>query len=202
MKIELEKYNPEWQNQFEKIKIELIENIRFLHPHIEHIGSTSIKGFSAKPIIDILIGLERSDLLDEAINPLLEQDYVYYPIFNETMPYRRFFIKHKEKSNHLNIIKGEKDIPQSTEEHNLRLAHIHILTYNSEHWVRHIAFRNYLREHLSVQKEYQKLKENLSTKEWTDGNDYNKAKDSFIKTEEKKAINWYNKTTNRQQGLQ
>lgn len=196
MKIELQKYNPEWENEFKNIKAELIKKIGFVNPHIEHIGSTSINGLSAKPIIDILIGLENSDLLDEVINPLLEQDYVYYPVFNEMMPYRRFFVKHKNKThlNTINIINNEKDIPKSTEEHNSRLAHIHILIYNSEHWLRHIAFRNYLRAHLSIQKEYQKLKEELSMKNWLDGNDYNKAKNDFIKIEEKKAIDWYIKT--------
>lgn len=200
MKIELERHNPEWEKQFKDIKEELVKKIGFANPHIEHIGSTSIDGLSAKPIIDILIGLERSDLLDEVINPLLEQDYVYYPVFNEMMPYRRFFVKHKSKARYLsipNVINNEQHIPKSTEEHNARLAHIHILTYNSEHWTRHIAFRDYLKEHLDVRKEYQKLKEELSTKDWLDGNDYNKAKDSFIKTEEKKAIDWYNKATNR-----
>lgn len=200
MKIELERHNPEWENQFKSIKEELVKKIGFVNPQIEHIGSTSIDGLSAKPIIDILIGLERSDLLDEVIHPLLEQDYVYYPVFNEMMPYRRFFVKHTSKAGHLsipNVINNEQDIPKSTEEHSARLAHIHILSYNSEHWIRHIAFRDYLREHLDVRKEYQKLKEELSIKDWLDGNDYNKAKDSFIKTEEKKAIDWYNKTTDR-----
>lgn len=200
MKIELEKYSPFWKDQFGDIKTELIEKIGFLNPHIEHIGSTSIEGLSAKPIIDILIGLEHFDLIQEVINPLLEINYVYYPIFNEIMPYRRFFIKHKSETNQLkilNIINNEQDVPKSTEEHNLRLAHIHILTHNSEHWIRHIAFRDYLIAHLSVQKEYQELKEKLSTKDWSDGNDYNRAKNDFIKAEEKKAIDWYIKTTNR-----
>lgn len=200
MKIELERYNPEWENHFITIKAELIKEIGFLKPHIEHIGSTAINGLSAKPIIDILIGLEHSDLLDAVINPLLQQDYIYYPVFNEIMPYRRFFLKHKNKTEYLtnpNIISNQQDIPKSTEEHNLRLAHIHVLTYNSEHWIRHIAFRNYLREHSNVLKDYQTLKEELSTRDWIDGSDYNKAKDDFIKTEEKKAIDWYSKTINR-----
>lgn len=200
MKIELEKYSPFWKDQFGDIKTELIEKIGFLHPRIEHIGSTSVEGLSAKPIIDILIGLERFELLQEVINPLLEINYVYYPVFNEIMPYRRFFIKHKNEAyplKMLNIVNSERDIPKSTEEHNSRLAHIHVLTYNSEHWIRHIAFRDYLKEHLSVQKEYQELKEKLSAKDWSDGNDYNKAKNNFIKIEEKRAIDWYIETTNR-----
>jgi hypothetical protein len=52
------------------------------------------------------------------------------------MPYRRFFIKHKSQADHfkiLNIVNNKQDVPKSTQEHNLRLAHIHILTYNSQH---------------------------------------------------------------------
>ena len=36
-------------------------------------------------------------------------------------------------------------------------------------------------------------KKQLSLKDWKDGNEYNDAKDSFIKTEEAKAILWYRK---------
>ncbi|MFA4870114.1 MAG: GrpB family protein [Pedobacter sp.] len=63
---------------------------------------------------------------------------------------------------------------------------------NSEHWMRHIAFRDYLRTHPEIRAEYQQLKEELSTQEWKDGNEYNEAKDSFIKTVEQKAVKWYN----------
>lgn len=200
MTIELEEHKPEWEEQFENLKAELIDIIGFTDPHVEHIGSTAVKRLLAKPIIDILIGLESTSLLDEVVKPLIDHGYIYYPIYNNLMPYRRFFVKHRSKVHRLNIpktINDEKDIPNTTEEHNLRLAHIHVLKYNSDHWVRHIAFRNYLREHPNVQREYRRLKEVLRTNEWSDGNDYNKAKDTFIKTEEKKAIDWYTKTTER-----
>ncbi|MOA08135.1 dephospho-CoA kinase/protein folding accessory domain-containing protein [compost metagenome] len=75
--------------------------------------------------------------------------------------------------------------------HAHRIAHVHVLPFGSEHWIRHIAFRDYLRVHPAIKDEYQKLKEQLSTMEWKDGNDYNDAKDSFIKREERKAIKWY-----------
>jgi len=58
--------------------------------------------------------------------------------------------------------------------------------------MRHIAFRDYLRTHPEIRAEYQQLKEELSTQEWKDGNEYNEAKDSFIKTVEQKAVKWYN----------
>lgn len=200
MKIELEQHNPLWKDQFGTIKTELAEKISFLHLHIAHIGSTAVPGLPAKPIIDILIGLEHSHLLGEVINPLLELGYTYYPVFNEMLPYRRFFVKHNTKADRLKMLKvidQEQAIPKSTEEHNLRLAHIHVLKYNSEHWIRHIAFRDYLIAHTSVQEAYQKLKEKLRTKEWADGNAYNKAKNEFIKTEERRAVDWYINTANR-----
>ena len=180
MKIKFEKYNPNWQSDFEKLKDELSELIGFINPKIEHIGSTSVDGLSAKPIIDILIGMNDESDLERTIIPLIDNDYAYYEEYNKNMPYRRFFVKHKTLS-----------IPNA-DEYNNRLAHIHILPYNSEHWIRHIAFRDYLRTHQTVKNQYQKTKEQLSNKEWRDGNEYNEAKDTFLKEEERKAVNWYN----------
>jgi len=194
MKIIFEKYNPKWINDFENIKNELLELIGFVNPRIEHIGSTSVEGLSAKPIIDILVGVSSEENLEEPIIPLTNNNYIYYERFNREMPYRRFFIKHKINPIIFSLpqIITEKDkIVESTEERSSRLAHIHIMPINSEHWIRHIAFRDYLKTHPHIKNQYQSLKELLSNKEWTDGNEYNTAKNHFIKTEENKAINWY-----------
>lgn len=194
MKIRLEQYNPNWSGDFEKIKKELIELIGFINPQIEHIGSTSVENLSAKPIIDILIGVSDESDLEKTITPLTSNDFVYYERYNKDMPYRRFFVKHKINPQNLSIplvITDKDSLPASTEEHNYRLAHIHILPYDSEHWIRHIAFRDYIRTHPIIKNEYQQLKEQLCTREWRDGNEYNEAKDKFIKTEESNAIIWY-----------
>lgn len=194
MKIRFEKFNKNWADEFENIKLELLKTIGFLKPKIEHIGSTSIKELSAKPIIDILVGLSSEEELDKTIEPLLNQNLVYYEKFNKDMPYRRFFVKYKTNPNELSIpkiITENESIPSNIDEHNHRLAHIHILTVDSEHWIRHIAFRDYLRTFPEIKLEYQKLKENLSEKEWIDGTEYNRAKNDFIKLEEEKAINWF-----------
>lgn len=194
MKITFEKYNPLWKKQFETIKNELKDSIGFLNPHIEHIGSTSVEGLSAKPVIDIMIGVKNEEELDK-VPPLLQgQDYVYYRKYNEDMPYRRFFIKLTDQPQHLGfpeIIEAGDEIPEGIHDHKLRIAHIHVIPTSSEHWLRHIAFRDYLRTHPEVKNEYQQLKEYLSEKEWYDGNDYNEGKDPFIKREERKAVEWY-----------
>lgn len=196
MKIKLKEHNVAWSEKFHEIKSELLELIGFLDFQVEHIGSTSIEGLSAKPIIDILLGLKDENDLDKTVKPLIHKGYIHYELYNENMPYRRFFVKHRDGySNPLvpKIITHEHLAPMSTEEHNNRVAHIHILPLDSEHWTRHIAFRDYLIENPTIKAEYQKLKEELKSKEWRDGNEYNAAKNAFIKEEERKAIIWYNK---------
>ncbi|WES95811.1 GrpB family protein [Chryseobacterium arthrosphaerae] len=194
MKITFEKYNPSWKEQFESIRNELEENTGFLNPQIEHIGSTSVEGLSAKPIIDIMIGVQNDEDLDK-IPPLLKgKNYVYYEKYNGEMPYRRFFIKLTDYPQNLGlpeIIHQGDEIPEKMHDHKLRIAHIHTIPVSSEHWLRHIAFRDYLRTHPEVRNEYQKIKERLSMQEWHDGNDYNEGKDPFIKKEEQKAVRWY-----------
>lgn len=196
MKIAFEKYNPKWAIDFKIIKEELLQLIGFLNPRIEHIGSTSVEGLSAKPIIDILVGVNDETDLEKTISPLLNNNhnYIYYECFNEIMPYRRLFTKFKINPEELSIpkiIKDRNKIPASTEEFKCRLSNIHILSYDSEHWIRHIAFRDYLRVHPDIKNQYQSLKEELIKQEWRDVPEYNGGKDKFIKTEEKKAIDWY-----------
>lgn len=195
MNIHLETYDPLWKQHFEALREELASLLGSPEPKIEHIGSTSVEGLSAKPIIDLLIGVADQARLDQVIAPLMNKGYVYYEQYNQDMPYRRFFVKHKVSPESLGLPAIYRDtdiIPATTEEHDQRLAHIHVLPYVSEHWIRHIAFRDYLRTHPVVKQQYQALKEKLVLQEWADGNAYNQAKDDFLKREEQKAIDWYN----------
>ena len=194
MKIIVENYNSDWNKEFEQLKSQLLHLLGFLNPAIEHILSTSVNGLSAKPVIDILVGLNSEADLDRTIEPMLRENFVYYACYNEVMPYRRFFVKHRVNPKKLSVpqIISERDrIPATSEEIQQRLAHIHILRVNSEHWLRHIAFREYLRAFPEIRTQYQQLKENLGEQDWKDGNDYNSAKNDFIKAEETNALNWY-----------
>src|SRR5690606_17563066 len=95
----------------------------------------------------------------------------------------------KAKDDHLNrkYAVGRAD----TQDHTLRKAHIHVLPRNSPHWQRHIAFRDYLQTHPTVKEEYQALKEKLTKQVWRDGNEYNEAKNAFIKVVEERALKWH-----------
>lgn len=194
MKIIIEQYNPLWKESFNQIKRELSDAMALLSPQLAHIGSTAVEGLSAKPIIDILVGVDTMDELNIIPPLLMDKNYVYYENYNEDMPYRRFFVKLISPPRHLSLplqIKPGDLIPEKLHDHSLRLAHIHVLQLNSVHWIRHIAFRDYLRTNPEIKAEYQQLKEKLSKQEWKDGNAYNEGKDSFLKNEERKAIQWY-----------
>ena len=197
MKIQLEKYNPDWINIYKGIENDLSYHLGFLNPVIEHIGSTSIYNLTAKPIIDILVGIPSQDQLDKIVKPLTSNDYIFYEKYNSIMPYRRFFVKLKTKPEKIFIptmYSENEDVPNELNEY--KLAHIHILEYNSYHWIRHIAFREYLRKHLDIKNEYEQIKIHLSALDWEDSNKYNSAKNVFIKQTEQKAIEWYESKNN------
>jgi len=195
LKINIEKYNKEWIVQFEQIKAELCSILIKLCPKIEHIGSTSVPNLAAKPIIDIQVGIENSYDLDKTIEPMINTHYIYYEIYNSVMPNRRLFVGLKDKKYIRNFqnIYSKGDLIPHEKINQLRLTHIHIWEHGTDDWNRHIAFRDYLREHPEIASQYESLKKQLSLKDWKDGNEYNDAKDSFIKTEEAKAILWYRK---------
>ena len=188
MKINVEPYNPSWKNQFEfecKIVSELLINYQ---PIIEHIGSTAVENCAAKPIIDILIGFRSEKDLNSIVSIMTQHQYVYYKLYDEEMPFRRFFVKYKNPIS--------QTVFSAVEERNLfllekHLVHIHCTIHKNDFWNRHVAFRNYLQNHEDDKIRYSNLKLELSKQEWKDGNEYNDAKNELIKEIEQKALNSY-----------
>lgn len=166
MKIIIEEYQEAWPQQFEAEKTHLSKFI----PEsaiVEHIGSTSVPGLAAKPIIDIMIGLVNFDVANSLVAGISSLQYEYVSQFEDQMPYRRFFRKEKE---------------------GVRTHHIHMVAIDSEFWNRHLAFRNYLRNHPEVAGEYAAIKYELAQREWSDMNDYADAKTEFIRSIEACAL--------------
>src|SRR5690606_7547574 len=193
MLLPFEENNPVWKDRFKIIRQELNEILSDFQISIEHIGSTSVEGLSAKPIIDIMVGMNRESDLADVPALLMDKGYIYYEMYNITMPYRRFFVLLTNRLLNSRLpsqIRQGNEIPELLQDHTLRKAHIHVLPRNSSHWQRHIAFRDYLQTHPTVKEEYQALKEKLTKQVWRDGNEYNEAKNAFIKVVEKKALKW------------
>ncbi|WP_340436797.1 GrpB family protein [Ureibacillus thermosphaericus] len=126
----IEDYNPDWSREFEQEKEKFLEILGNKIISIEHIGSTSVKGLGAKPILDIMVGVNNLDEVDEFIEPLKEIGYEF--VYHKEFPERRFFRRGQWRAG---------------------THHLHIYEFESEHWNNNILFRNYLRTHLDALKQ-------------------------------------------------
>ncbi|WP_026688504.1 GrpB family protein [Alteribacter aurantiacus] len=164
-KVRVVTYDPAWKDTFAEAELEL--RTIFEEGDIHHIGSTSVEGLSAKPIIDILIEVDHIERADEETERMEHHGYVARG--EHGIPGRRFFYKGE----------GEE-----------RSLHIHTFEKGSDGAKRHLAFRDYLRSHPDVKEEYGTLKTLLVKKHPESLEDYMDGKDPFIKTVEKEALVW------------
>jgi len=166
MKVIVVEYNKEWPKLFDKEQDLLWKTLSETVVCIEHIGSTSVPGLAAKPVIDIMIGLRNFAEADGLVPKVVDLGYIYIRKYEDVMPYRRFFQKMQNgKYTH----------------------HIHMVEINHEFWERHLLFRDYLRKNPKTAGEYALLKKKLAKRQWKDTNDYTDAKTQFIKGIEEQA---------------
>ena len=130
-------YNKEWKSDFEAIRSELDIALGDLAMRIEHVGSTSVEGLSAKPVIDIDVVIRDRSVLPEVVIALQKAGYNHEG--NLGIPGREAF-KYEGK------------------EH-LRKHHLYVCAQDSGELRRHIAFRDYLRSHPEAVAEYSRVKE-------------------------------------------
>jgi len=168
--VKLIPYQQLWRNFFEKEKIRIKEGFRnWILGHnikIEHIGSTAVPGISAKPIIDILIGVESSEVEDIhwTQEPLESLGYEFVPLACEV---DKLFFALGNDSN--------------------RTHHVHVTIYGNNRWKNDLMFRDYLRTHPDTANKYDQLKKELSKKYPNDRKSYTEGKEKFILSVLKKA---------------
>jgi GrpB-like predicted nucleotidyltransferase (UPF0157 family) len=154
-------YDPNWRKLYEIELEEIVARIGEYIQDIQHMGSTSVEGLAAKPIIDMMIGIRTLDDAKHCIPSLEAMGYEYVPEFEKDLPMRRYLRK---------SIDG------------IRTNHIHMVERSSDFWNKHIAFRDILRTHATVRDEYAALKYRLSEAYRDDREGYTDAKTDFIET--------------------
>jgi GrpB-like predicted nucleotidyltransferase (UPF0157 family) len=156
--IRLVPYDTKWPETFAREKSVLGQTIgEYIVGDIHHIGSTAVPGLSAKPIIDILVGVENLESSRSAI-PLLEKtQYCYYPYKPQFM---HWFCK-------------------PSPEH--RTHHLHLVPVNSPEYKAKLVFRDILRSETVKRKKYADLKKSLAQQYQNDREAYTKAKTAFIR---------------------
>lgn len=153
--VKLAPHSPEWARLFEAEKARLLAAIGEYVLDIQHVGSTSVTGLSAKPIIDIAIAVRDFDEARVCIEPMARLGYTYKG--ENGIPRRHFFVR------------GET-----------RTHHIHMNERHSRDWQEQILFRDYLRRHAESAQEYAALKAELARRFPADRESYTEAKAPFI----------------------
>jgi GrpB-like predicted nucleotidyltransferase (UPF0157 family) len=165
--VKVEKYNPEWEEEFNKEKKNLEKIFGDIALSIEHVGSTSVVGLSAKPIIDIAIGVDSLKDIDKVKEKILK--------------FSCYSIKENNTNGEILMRRG---IPiKPGEDKPSFITHfIHIVEIEGKKYKETLIYRDYLRKNEEVLKEYNDLKQKLAIKYQSDRKAYTKAKDEFIKS--------------------
>lgn len=156
--IEIADYNPEWPEHFAAEK----ERLLTVAPDavIEHVGSTAVPGLGAKPIIDMMLGVNVLD--DVPIEGFQSLGYDHVTKYDHIFPERRFFVQ-----------------PWA--------FHLHCVELTTGFWRRHMLFRDYLRDHPEHADAYFELKVRLAKEYADDRQAYNAAKTDFIQAAVRRA---------------
>ncbi len=166
-------HDPEWKSAFDSEVLAIKGALKSTDIELHHIGSTSIEGILAKPIIDLLgvvSDLMVLDVQDDAFTGIGYEVMGAYGIEG-----RRYFRK----------VNGS----------GVRTHHLHIYKTGSPHIERHLAFRDYLTAHPSKAAAYSDLKAKLTSAENVTWETYLDGKEPFILAIEQEALHWYRSAT-------
>ena len=130
-------YDERWEQAFTQIKDEIQAALGSLALRIEHVGSTSVRGLSAKPIIDIDVVIRDYSVFDAVVTALKEIGYQHEGDLGIAT---REAFKYDGKAH-------------------LQKHHLYVCPQDSAELKRHIAFRNYLRSNPEAVREYGRIKE-------------------------------------------
>lgn len=155
----LHPYSPEWPAAFERERAQIVKAFSSVHVVVEHIGSTSVPGLTAKPVLDLLLGAESLPAIEEKIAALGPIGYEYVSKYERELPERRYFVKGAAAS--------------------LRV-HLHGVVQGSRLWNEHLAFRELLRSDPRTRADYEALKLRLASELAHDKAAYSAAKGPFI----------------------
>lgn len=151
-------YDDSWPGRFEEERAALAAKAgSYITGTIEHIGSTAVPGLAAKPVIDIMAGVDGLDQSRPLISMLEALEYRYFPYRPDV---EHWFCKPS---------------PQ------VRTHHLHLIPFQSREWIERVAFRDYLRKHAEVAAAYESLKRELAERYRFDREAYTDAKEPFIR---------------------
>jgi GrpB-like predicted nucleotidyltransferase (UPF0157 family) len=161
--VHLSDYDPGWPAAAEAYAAELRPALapRLLSP-IEHVGSTSVPGLPAKPVIDLMALVSELDRAAEITAAALgTTGWRYVPPEFDGRPFRRFLARVSSDDRH-------------------RLAHLHLMAPGAARWDQQLAFRDALRADPALRDEYAAVKSGLARAHAADRERYTDEKATFV----------------------
>jgi GrpB-like predicted nucleotidyltransferase (UPF0157 family) len=162
-------YDPTWPARANEESARLIEALGANVRRVEHIGSTSVPGLAAKPVIDLMPLVTSIEDLERDRTRIESLGYAWHGEFG---------------------IEGRRYCTV-TNSAGVRLINLHAFQEDSPHVLRHLAFRNYLRAHPDVAREYENEKRRAASLHPNDSRAYNDEKFSWVARAEALALEWH-----------
>ena len=157
-------YDPHSPALFEEEKARVLIVLGINGDRVAHIGSTAVPGLASKPIIDLMVGVRAAEDTDVLVPRLAAIGYEHR---GDTVP------------GTLYLRKAEP-----------RRYNLHMTAHDGDFWVDHLLFRDYLRAHPDVARDYEELKRSTMAKLAHDPGAYNDSKAGFIEAVIARAHTW------------
>lgn len=161
-------YDPHWPVLFEEERARITSAVGHIVAGVHHVGSTSIPGMTAKPILDIAVLLREFEDGERCIELLENIGYIHKGL-GDDIPGDRFFLK------------GHPPQGRCAGGEEVRTHILHVYTLDSPIVRDHFAFRDYLIAHPEVAAEYAQLKLVLADRHSDDRTAYTEGKRPFIR---------------------
>ncbi|MCE4047933.1 MULTISPECIES: GrpB family protein [Bacillaceae] len=159
--VKLSQYSMQWDKEYIKIKQAILHVLPQLRNRVEHIGSTAIKGMTAKPVLDLAVGIDDLTKVDQKFFYALKK--------------LGFFRLRVERPEEIVLAKFTDDTFEE------KTHYLHLVEYNKDLWNNFIFFRDYLNSNKTARDMYTNLKTSFIEKYPTAGIDkYTDYKAQFV----------------------
>lgn len=166
---QISEYDSSWVEKYEELKKQIQEIFIDEEFLIEHVGSTSIPGMRAKPVIDICISVPEMKEFESEIQQMEKLGYQWGKNYIE--PNTLIFFKEKDGSDQ-------------------KIINVHVCEKESPKEKQFIVMRDYMRAHPEIVEKYSNLKLELNKQFPEDYPAYRQGKSGFLKEIEQKAYQW------------